>query len=371
MAMVPSKNWQPGHGEDEEELFPHAIYDEFITTGMWDWNKPNWAKNNPKYEGYNWLNQKREEIDVWGCYWNRIPGDNATMGHPGRPSLTDWADLDEYIEKKTPDPFDKSQYTPFFLESAKGVAKRKYRICMLGHLGPMQTGMNMRGFTTFLIDHRKHPDKIREFNEFIIDWMIQNMDAWIKYGADPHGFLLVEDLGTQNGPFLGPKMFREFYEPVYSKLCDAAHERGCELHQHCCGKVDPIIPTLIDCGLDSLEFDAPRMTGYPDLKQFRGKIMFWGCVDIQTIYPNGTPEDCEREVWHMMRNLGTSEGGYGAYFYAEPHVLNIPKENIKAFNKGLKKYGRYSKIPSKWWDYPLVEKWPTNIVPPLPPGEAE
>ena len=44
---------------------------------------------------------------------------------------------------------------------------------------------------------------------------------------------------------------------------------------------------MIKWGLDAIELDSPRMSGYPDLKPYRGKIMFWGCVNIQSIYVTG------------------------------------------------------------------------------------
>jgi len=68
-----------------------------------------------------------------------------------------------------------------------------------------------------------------------------------------------------------------------------------------------------------------------------------------------------------MRNLGTKEGGFGAYFYPQVHHLNPPKENIKGFMRGLKKYGTYSKIPEHWWNYSTIENWDYYTVPPLPP----
>jgi hypothetical protein len=68
----------------------------------------------------------------------------------------------------------------------------------------------------------------------------------------------------------------------------------------------------------------------------------------------------------MVRNLGTPDGGYGAFFYDEPKVIKAPRKNIKAFKKGLEKYGTYSNIPSKWWDYPTVDLWNDSEVPPLP-----
>ena len=64
--------------------------------------------------------------------------------------------------------------------------------------------------------------------------------------------------------------------------------------------------------------------------------MFWGCVNIQSIYTLGTPEEVKREVWHMVRNLGTKKGGYGASFYSDYKDIGVRRENIKAFQSGLK-----------------------------------
>ena len=210
-------------------------------------------------------------------------------------------------------------------------------------------------------------EELKKMISYLTDFYIQCMDAWIKFGVKPHGFMMVDDLGEQSGPFFSPKTFREFYKDAYGEIIKAAHDRGCEMHMHSCGKIDRLLPAFIDWGMDALEFDSPRMNGYDDLRPYRGKIMFWGCVNIQSIYTQGTPEECEREVWHMMRNLGTKDGGFGAYFYPQTHHIKAPKENQKAFMKGLKKYRTYEKIPENWWDYPTLEKWDAYTVPPLPP----
>jgi hypothetical protein len=71
----------------------------------------------------------------------------------------------------------------------------------------------------------------------------------------------------------------------------------------------------------------------------------------------------------MMRNLGTKNGGYGLQPYAEPRVLEVPRENEKAIMRASKEFGSYSKIPSHWWDYPTLDKWDMDTVPPLPPKQ--
>ena len=360
MAKKPSKHWRPGHDDDEKGLFPHTVSDLIIKYGLWKWDKPKWAKN-PKYE--NWLNVQREEIDEFGTIWVRA-GIN-TMGHPGRPSLTDYSKLDEYFEKYTPNYDEKSRYS-YIIQKSKVQAQKKYRMCSLD-LGPFQIASQMRGFNNILLDQYKHKDELKHLLKYITDCYINLEKMWVKYGAKPHGFVVYDDLGEQKGPFFSPKLFKEFYEPVYKQLFDTAHNLGCDFHLHSCGKIESIIPLLIDWDLDAIELDSPRMIGYPNLSKFRGKLMMWGCVNIQSIYTQGTQNDCEREVWHMIRNMGTPKGGYGAYFYPQVDHIQAPEDNINAFSEGLKKYGIYLKIPPHWWTYPISEEWKYDEIPPLPP----
>jgi len=367
MPMLPSKNWHPGHIPEEKGIFPHPFDDFVINLGLYKWRKPDWAKI-PKYRKNHWLNYPREEIDEWGCIWNRSGG-NKTMGHPGRATLLDWKDLDRYLEKHTPDPIDRSRYSLFLklTKLTRMLGLKKYRVYLLGHMGPSHTASMMRGFSQYLIDHVKHSSELQRLLGHLTEFYVACIENWVKYGAEPHGFMLVDDLGEQTGPFFSPRIFKQFYEPVYRSIFEKAHEHGCEMHLHCCGKVDKLLPLLIEWGLDAIEFDSPRMSGYTDLRPYRGKIMFWGGVNIQSIYVNGTPDEVRREIWHMMRNLGTENGGFGVYPYPQPYHIQAPIENRKALLDGLKEFGDYSKIPKHWWNYPVQKEWDMHTVPSLPP----
>ncbi len=361
MPITPPNSWQPGHRDDEIGLFPHS---SIKNVPGYKWKKPDWAKD-PKYK--DWKNQPHEEIDEWGCIWS-LRGDRLSMGHPGRPSLPEWSNLDVYIDRYFLNPENKERYN-LARDSSKEFGKERYRI-ILPTWGPLTVASNMRGFNTFLIDLKRNPDKVKYLLEQITDIYVKQLKMFGKLDINPNGVLMYEDLGTQYRPFMSPEMFREFYGPHYQRLTDTIHDLGGEFHHHCCGKIDKIIPLFMEWGLDALELDSPRMTGYPDLQPFRGKLMFWGCVNIQSIYIKNPPEEVTREVWHMVRNLGTSEGGFGAYYYPQPHHIQVPKENIKAFKKGIKKYGKYSKIPPEWWNWPVVEDWKENIVPDLPTSKS-
>ncbi|MHA2324132.1 MAG: uroporphyrinogen decarboxylase family protein [Promethearchaeota archaeon] len=360
LTLIQSKHWKPGWNDGEEGLFPHV-------RGYYNWDKPEWAKNNPNFEGNKWRTIPHEEIDEWGCIWN-MKGNDKDQGHPGRPSLLDWDDFDTYIEKYTPDAADKTKFE-VAINTKRNLSNDMYFILLFFSHGPSQVLSAMRGFNTFLLDHKKYPNELSKAFEVVAEYHVECMKNAIKFGSKPDGIWLVDDLGEQKGPFFSPRMFRKLYESSYKYIIDEAHELGIEVHLHSCGKIDLLLPVLIDWGLDAIELDSPRMSGYPDLIPYRGKIMFWACANIQSLYPLGTPEQIEREVWHMMRNLGAKNGGYGAYFYTDFKDLNIPRKNIRAFSKGVEKYGNYSNIPLHWWNYPVQEHWNDFEVPPLPPLE--
>jgi uroporphyrinogen decarboxylase len=361
LPAFPSKHWRPGWNEGEEGLFPHLMVD--MLGGYYKWKKPEWAKD-PKYR--NWMNQKHEEIDDWGCHWT-VMGDRSSMGHPSSPSLPDWSKLDEYMDNYFPDPDDTSRFSISVL-GARTLGRRKYRI-MVPSFGPVVIASNMRGFNNFLIDHKKNPDKLKYLLEQITEVFIKMTKTLIRMGGKPHGFWLLDDLGTQSGPFMSPELFRDIYKSSYGHLIESMHDLKLDFHHHCCGKIEKLIPVFLDFGLDAIELDSPRMTGYPALRPFRGKLMFWCDMNIQSIYIRGTPEECQREVWHMMRNLAMPQGGFGAYIYPSPRHLQVPQENVDAFKRGIKQYGNYAKIPPQFWEIPIIDDWKRNgidFVPPIP-----
>jgi len=345
LPMLPAKSWQPGHAPHERGLFPFVGDDTVVRWRLWRWRRPEWAR----FSAFrDYLRLPREEVDEWGAIWMR-EGRNRTMGHPGRPVLTSWDDFDLYLRRYQPHVEDRSRYA-VALAYNRVVGPRRYRVANLWFQGPFTAAMGIRGFNNFMTDHHLHPEELRRLLDHITDKFVRAMRAWVAFGARPHAFAIYDDLADQNRSFLNPTMFREFYRPVFKTMIDEAHALGCDFIFHSCGKIDALIPVLLEWGIDALELDSPRMTGFPALAPFRGRVMIWGCVDIQTIYTRATPEAVEREVRDMVRNLGTESGGFGAYIYPQPYHIQAPPENVKAFMRGIEKYGDYSRLEPGFWE---------------------
>ncbi|MHA1263954.1 MAG: uroporphyrinogen decarboxylase family protein [Candidatus Helarchaeota archaeon] len=323
LVNLPLKSWQP----NEKNIYPHLISDIIRQLRLYRWKKPIWA---PK----DWYRREREEIDQWGCYWNRCENDK-TMGHPGRPAIDTWDKLDSW---EGPDAGNKKAYSLF--NKLSKLFFRKYKVAIIHDIIFIMNRVSMlRGFTNLLIDHHRHPKQVHTLIKKVTDIFMQNIEMLVEY--KPDGVWACDDLGTQQAPFFSADLFKKFYAAPYKKIINFLHDYDCTFHLHSCGNIGDLIPTLIEIGVDSLEFDSPRLTGFERLREFKGKIPFWACVNIQSVYPLGTPTDIETEVKEMIQTFSTQEGGFLAYFYPDTHVINVPKKNIKAFRNALKKWGKY------------------------------
>ena len=258
------------------------------------------------------------------------------MGHPGRPVIDTWDKLDTW---EGPNAGDEKRYR-FFNRLSK-LYFRKYKLALVYDSNFIFSRVSMlRGFTNLLIDHRRNPKQVHQLIKRVTDIFMSNVEMLVtKYNID--GIWVADDLGSQEALFFSPEMFKKFYAGPYKKIINYLHDHDSTFHLHSCGNIGELVSTLIDIGVDALEFDSPRLSGFGKLFEFRGKLPFWACVNIQSVYPNGTPEEVEQEVIKMIQTFSTQEGGYLAYFYPDIKAINIPKRNFKAFKEALKKWGTY------------------------------
>jgi len=142
---------------------------------------------------------------------------------------------------------------------------------------------------------------------------------------------VAEDLGTQESLLMSPAMFRRFLRPTLRKIIDLAHSSGVKVFHHDDGAIRPMIPDLLEIGIDLLNPIQWRCRGMDRgalARDFGARVVFHGGVDNQHTLPFGTAEDVRREV---EDNLAFFSGCKG-YIVARCHNIqaNTPTENIVA-----------------------------------------
>ncbi|MCG8306826.1 MAG: hypothetical protein MI975_05490 [Cytophagales bacterium] len=143
-----------------------------------------------------------------------------------------------------------------------------------------------------------------------------------------------DDYGTQQSQLISPEQFRDYYKPHFARVLGFIKQKapGVKLLFHSCGNVRPIIPDLIEMGVDILNpvhVNAEGMEPVQLKKDFGKDIVFWGGgVDTQKILPTGTPAEVNDDV---KRNIEALAPGGGFVFCTVHNIqAEVPPENIMA-----------------------------------------
>ena len=106
----------------------------------------------------------------------------------------------------------------------------------------------------FLMLLAGNPRRAHEFLDRLVEIHLANLERYLG-AVGPYIDIIVfgDDLGMQNGPQMSPAMYREFFKPRHAKMWRRAKELAdVKVMLHCCGGVRPLLPDLIEAGLDAI-----------------------------------------------------------------------------------------------------------------------
>jgi uroporphyrinogen decarboxylase len=176
------------------------------------------------------------------------------------------------------------------------------------------------------------PDAIHAENEAKCAESIRTFDNVNKaFGPWIQMVAVGDDMGTQQGPMCAPQLMEELCMPYYARFCRHVHENSdIKVFMHNCGSIRPLIPLLIEAGIDVLnpvQISADDMDPFDLKREFGDRIVFWGGgCNTQAVLGSGTPADVQQNVEHLV---GAFKPG-GGYVFNQVHniVGNVPPENI-------------------------------------------
>ncbi len=214
----------------------------------------------------------------------------------------------------------------------------------LDRTAQLKTMMYLRGMEQAYIDLSVNP----EIAEAILTRVTEYFLAYNKRVFETAGdaidiFMMGDDFGTQHGPMMNPKLWRERLRPGFAAYIALAHEYDIPVMHHTCGAVVGLIPDFIECGLDILQSVQPRAAGM-DLaalkREFGRDICFHGGIDIQETLPRGSVEDVRSDV-RCCLDAGRPGGGFIA---CTAHNIqpDVPLENVLALFDAYDEFGARS-----------------------------
>lgn len=149
------------------------------------------------------------------------------------------------------------------------------------------------------------------------------------------------DAGMQNGPLIGPDLYREMILPHMRLIPEFLHRHSrIKFFYHSCGAIFKLIDAFLDVGIDilnPLQVTAADMEADRLVKAFGSRLIFWGGgADAQYTLVRGSEADVRRKVRDQLKHFGSQPG----YVFAFDHNIqpDVPPRNVLAALDEARRY---------------------------------
>ena len=306
------------HGGGNTYELERALDEDMLLTSV------GWV-NGYYQDGYQNVDHYQDE---WGVTWKVIEYETrygkGKYTEPFGPPLTHDHDLDTY---QAPDP-DRPE---LYVEAERVIRNYsdEYWIVGVTPTTIFETAWALRGYEQLMMDMAVDPGKAERVLDFPFYYHKRVTQQLVRLGVDM--IWLGDDVGGQNTMLMSPKMWRKYLKPRMAELISSLRTINPQIKiaYHTDGVVYPIIPELIEIGVDILNPIQPLAMDPVRLKaEYGDRLCFWGSLDIQKTIPSGTPEDVRCEVLNRLETIGQN----GGLIIGPTHNLQLdtPLENFWA-----------------------------------------
>jgi uroporphyrinogen decarboxylase len=203
-------------------------------------------------------------------------------------------------------------------------------------------GTFLRRIDNFLMDLVTEPGKVEALLDALLEHHLLALEKTCQAVGDVADVTRFgDDLGTNNGLFMSPRIYRQLFKPRHVLLCRYVHTHTrMKTFLHSCGSIRGLLPDVIEAGFDIINPVQTTCKGMePEgLKTDFGKdICFWGGgCDTKSILPKATPAEVRD---HVRRRLDIFMPGGGFVFNTVLNILpEVPPQNIVAMFEAIEQF---------------------------------
>jgi len=288
------------HGGGNTYALERAIDEDLLLTSV-GWANSYYATELYSEDGVSYT-------DEWGIGWKNVEYETRfgkgryteIVGHP----LADDEAIDSY---QPPDP----NRPELYVDAARVIKEYKDEYWIVGVTVTtiFETAWALRGYEKTLMDLVINPDFVEKLLDIPFNYHLTAAKKLVEMGVDM--IWVGDDMGTQERMLISPDTWRRFFKPRMATFISTLKSINPDVKvaYHSDGVIYPIIPDLIEIGLDVLNPIQPRSMNPEKLKKEYGdKLCFWGSIDEQYTLPFGTPAEVEREVITRLKTVGKNGG---------------------------------------------------------------
>lgn len=270
--------------------------------------------------------------DEWGSLFAAAP--DGVGCHPTRPIISSVDEWESYAAEELP----LINPDTFAAGIVAAVAANPDRYVVASFWRTFYERMYMlMGYEDLMVQIALRGELFTRMLAALRDFTIRGIERIADAGAD--AVFLADDWGMQDRLQISPAAWRELFRPAYAAMIDTAHARGLDVWFHSCGAIGEIIPEWIDIGLDVIAHLQTAALDLPAIaRRHRGRITFFGGLDVQFNLVNGNRESIRREVRTLMDDFHAHEGR----FIAAPSnsiMPETPVQNVWWLFEAIREFG--------------------------------
>ncbi len=191
------------------------------------------------------------------------------------------------------------------------------------------------GHQYMLMGMAADPDWVRDMVDTFSRVTVELWEMLFAEEGMPDGIWFFEDMGFKQRPFMSPQMYRELIQPGHKRTIGWAKDHGLPVIMHSCGFVEPLIPGMIEAGIDCLQVIEVK-AGMDLLKLYRhygDRLSFMGGMDVRVLYSN----DLDAVDRELRAKVPVVKGNYGYMLHSDHSIPNtVAYETYRYFvDRGL------------------------------------
>lgn len=282
-----------------------------------------WVNNNYAMEGIVHDRDGQGHVDFWGVEWVKEGPYNQAVGFP-------LADASPEEVRRYRFPVEKKEFLLSRMEPLLESADEYFIGC---DVSPCVFEMywRLRGLERTMLEMASEQELTGEMFSRCADFAVElSEEACRRFPLD--WLWSGDDVASQRSLLMSPSTWRTLIKPHQKRVFDVGKAHGLWVAHHCCGALRPILPDLVEMGLDVLnpvQCNCPGMDPLELKREFGRDLAFMGGVDTQDLLPSGTVDDVRRATRRLIDGM-TSDGG--GYILAASHTIppETPTDNIFA-----------------------------------------
>ena len=291
-------------------------------------------------------------FDWWGAGWGT---ETEGYWHAHAP-LTHTTDLASY-------PWPDADAPGLLDEAERAIAADAGEHFVVPNFGfaLFERAWSLRGFDQLLMDFVDQPEWAEELLDRITEIQVKLARRFVALGSSrreealtsdsalrtPHSALdqslltsaatggvdggyFGDDYGAQRSLLFSPKLWRRMMKPRLARMFAVFREAGLPVILHSDGDIWPILPDLVEIGLNCLNPVQPEVLEHGRLyREFGKHLSFYGGVSTQEVLPKVLPAEVRAATLACIRDLAPDGTGL---ILGPSHRMqsDIPPENVAA-----------------------------------------